>query len=222
MHGDAHAFRDQRGAEDADAGQQSGELVATNSGHHVPPTHEEPERVAHQAQQRVAGGVAMRVIDVFEAVDVDGEDGERLARDGAQGTIELPPVVQPGERIGRGQGGELLDAFVDGVVGTDPLEEASHVMAGQGDGIDHSSSGALDRLAMDDEHAGKAASGPDGEGHGRADARRCGLVATFRGALGVGHLGGRAPAGSQDAADQRGNGVRGKGPTSGCEGGGSM
>ena len=169
MHCQAHAISDQVCAENAHLGEQSRELVAADPGHHIPSAHKEPERVAHRAQQRITRGMAMGVIGGLQAVKVQGEDGERLARYGAQRPIEFAPIVQTGERIRRGQGGKFHGCFMEGVIGANPLEEATNVMAGHRDGVEHAADGTLYGLAKNGEHTDHPVVGPDREGHCAAE-----------------------------------------------------
>ena len=67
---ETHAFRDEMGAEDADLWQQRSEFVTADSRHHVPSPNQQPEGVTDDAQQRVSGPVAFRVVHFLEAVDV--------------------------------------------------------------------------------------------------------------------------------------------------------
>src|ERR1035441_8795483 len=108
--------------------------------------------------------MALSVVGFLEAVDVQGKDGERQAWDGAQGPIEFAPVLQAGERIGRRQRGEFHGRFVEGAFGANALEEATDVMAGYGDDVEHSSEGTLEGFAEDDQHAHNTPLGPDREG----------------------------------------------------------
>src|SRR2546425_6276988 len=76
-----------------------------------------PQMTPHQrrqlAEEGIAGQVAQRVVVVFEKIQVDHPQGAVApvpadAVDfGAQDLLEMPPVIQPGQRIGNGQLGEL-------------------------------------------------------------------------------------------------------------------
>ena len=131
--------------------------------------------MADRAEQRITGGMAVGVVGFLEAVDVQGEDGEGLTRDGAQGSIEFAPVLQAGQRIGRRQRRELHGRLVDRVLGANVLEEAADVMADHGHGVKHSSDGTVDGVAKDREDANDTASTTDREPHGVADTQRRGL-----------------------------------------------
>ena len=85
--------------------EDQGELVAAEPGREV----DAPaggQYVGQLAQRGVARGVAALVVDRLEAVDVDGQQAERLA--GALGAVELlveallecAAVGQPGQRVG--------------------------------------------------------------------------------------------------------------------------
>ncbi len=112
MHRSAHPFGDERSTEDANLGEECGEFVATHARHHVPAANQQAEGVTDDTEQRVSGRVAVGVVDVLEAVDVQGEHGEWESRDGTQRTVELAPILQAGERVGgceRGEFGGGLD-----------------------------------------------------------------------------------------------------------------
>ena len=58
-------------------------------------------------QDLVAGGVAVRVVEHLELVDVDHQDADRVAgpaalREQADVLVEVAPVRQPGQGVGRG------------------------------------------------------------------------------------------------------------------------
>ena len=91
-----HAFRDRLDLGVAgDAGQQERELVSTDTGDCIALAHEGAELESKVSQQFVAGGVAERVVDQLEAVDVEEHHGEALG--GAAGL---------GERHGQAVGEE--------------------------------------------------------------------------------------------------------------------
>ena len=64
------------------------------------------QRIGEAAQDLVAGAVAEDVVDAFEVVDVEHDDGNRLVRAAGvrerppQALVEGPVVVEPGQRIG--------------------------------------------------------------------------------------------------------------------------
>ena len=54
---------------------------------------------------------------------------------------------------------------MEGVLGANPLEEATNVMAGHWDGVEHSADRTVHGLAEDGEHTDHPVVGPDREGH---------------------------------------------------------
>src|SRR2546428_1624044 len=72
-----------------------------------------PQQRRQLAEEGIAGQVAQRVVVVFEKIQVDHTQRAVApvpadAVDfGAQDLLEMPPVIQPGQRIGNGQLGEL-------------------------------------------------------------------------------------------------------------------
>ena len=86
-------------------GQQDGELVAAEARDHVALAQAAAQRVGHLADQRVAGAVPERVVDVLEVVDVEQHGGAAgaVALDVVHVALELalegPPVEQAGQRI---------------------------------------------------------------------------------------------------------------------------
>ena len=69
------------------------------------------------------------VVDTLEAVDVDGADGEALARDGRQHPVELTAVAQPGEGIGGGDLGQPGHALAECHLGAAPLLDVAELSA---------------------------------------------------------------------------------------------
>ncbi len=61
----------------AGGGQQHHELVAALADHAVAGAEELREERRHRLQQHVAGGVAVAVVHLLQAVEVEGEDGHR-------------------------------------------------------------------------------------------------------------------------------------------------
>ena len=70
-----------------DAFHQHGELVATEAGHHVAGLQAGAHATTHLEEQVVANQVAYRVVDDLEAIQVDEQHREQLAR-------VFPVVVQ--------------------------------------------------------------------------------------------------------------------------------
>ncbi len=60
------------------AGLNDGELVAAEPGQHVGFAQQRFQARRHFDQQRVAGGMAERIVDLLEAIEVEQQDGERL------------------------------------------------------------------------------------------------------------------------------------------------
>src|ERR1700681_5012473 len=58
---------------------------------------------------------------------------------------------------------------MEGVLGADPLEEATNVMAGHRDGIEHSADGAFHTLAEDGKYTDDSAADSNREGHGAVE-----------------------------------------------------
>ena len=87
------------------------ELVPGEAGERVPRAHHRPQPLGHLDEDRVAGRVAVGVVDALERVDVEEEDG-----DGGPGPLgDGEGVVEPVEQQGPvGQAGEVV---VDGAVG---------------------------------------------------------------------------------------------------------
>jgi hypothetical protein len=81
------------------------ELVAADPGHGVAGSDDCLEASRQRAQDRIAGAVTADVVDVLEAVEVDGDERERLVRPACtierllDAILEQHPVRQPGERI---------------------------------------------------------------------------------------------------------------------------
>ena len=84
-------------------GQQHHELVTAVAGHHVAAAHGVAQRAGHHAQHVVALGVRVLVVDLFEPVEVDQRDGQRVVvRGGGQHghpVVQRAPVGQPGQRV---------------------------------------------------------------------------------------------------------------------------
>ena len=84
------------------------ELVAAEAGHRVGGTHDPLEPAGHLDEQVVADGVAERVVDDLEPVEVEEEHRHRTgpAPGPGQGLAQLiheqPAVGQPGQRVVQG------------------------------------------------------------------------------------------------------------------------
>jgi hypothetical protein len=88
-----------------DLGREHDELVAAHARHGVHRTQRGGEGAGHPAQERVAGRVALRVVDVLEAVEVDeqhrdGPDRAGRCRQRAVDAVdEHRSVRKPGQRV---------------------------------------------------------------------------------------------------------------------------
>ena len=94
-----------------DARQHDRELVAAQPGDDVLRAHGMPQPAGDGDEQRVADGVAERVVDDLEVVDVDEQHAERAGAGrelAAQALHEQQPVRQLGERVVVGLVVELL------------------------------------------------------------------------------------------------------------------
>jgi hypothetical protein len=81
--------------------QEGGELVAAGSSEQVASTHHLHCSFSDTYQKGVPGGVTERVIDAFQLVNIDGQDGEETASaDVSHVQFEAAPVGQSGEGIG--------------------------------------------------------------------------------------------------------------------------
>ena len=72
---------------------QDGELVAAHARDRVGLAHQGRAGARHLLQQLVAGGVAQRIVDVLEVVEVEQVAGHDLARPHARES-QLQPLVQ--------------------------------------------------------------------------------------------------------------------------------
>ena len=70
-----------------------GELVAAHAGDRVGLAHQRAQPIGDHLQELVAGGMAERVVDVLEVVEVEHVGGDHLAALGA-GERVLEPLVQ--------------------------------------------------------------------------------------------------------------------------------
>ena len=99
--------------------QQHDKLIAAQAGHGVAAADRMAETLGHQAQQLVAGLVAMQVVDVLEVVQIEKHQRGKLALARAGGlrllqTVEQQPAVgQPGQGIEKRQ---VLDLVFCGLV----------------------------------------------------------------------------------------------------------
>ena len=106
-HGLANPLPDLEGDGRAGIAEQDGELLAADPGRHVLIADGGGDRAGDRAQDLVADGVAVRVVEALEPVDVDHEHSERVARAAAAGKerrelVEVATVREAGQGIGRG------------------------------------------------------------------------------------------------------------------------
>ena len=94
--------------------EQHGELLPAVAGNRVVPAGDVAEHVGDPAQGDVPGRVAEGIVVRLEVVHVQQHQRERRFLAGGQGELSLqlleepPPVLQPGQLVGRGQGPQLL------------------------------------------------------------------------------------------------------------------
>src|ERR1017187_3249007 len=84
---------------------QYDKLIAANARHSVAGANLSLQTLAELLEQRIAGGVAQRVVDGFEVVDVQIQDRELLALACGTLTRELQAVVQ---KVPVRQAGQLV------------------------------------------------------------------------------------------------------------------
>jgi hypothetical protein len=102
------------------AGEQQGELVATEARRHPAAVSRPGKAGGHLDQQLVPGCVAMDVVDLLEVVEVDDQQGDGVlggvgggVKGGGQPLEEERPVGQAGELVVVGAVGQLgVDAAV--------------------------------------------------------------------------------------------------------------
>ena len=89
------------------------EFITTDAGHQVVGAHGGCQPLGQAAQHRVAGVMAMQVVDRLEAVQVDQVDGMGVAgvaagqqRLGCR--LQAAAVEQAGQRVGLGDGGQQV------------------------------------------------------------------------------------------------------------------
>jgi hypothetical protein len=91
-----------------------GELIAAKTADKIRLAYALPEPRRNLGQERIAGGVPERVVDVLEAIEIEGEHGHQMAvasrpRHGAfEMLVKLQPVRQVGQRVVHGQVADLV------------------------------------------------------------------------------------------------------------------
>src|SRR5207302_6417617 len=119
-------FADHGGAVDVAVGEDDDELLAAPAAHDVFDPGGAGDAPGDLPQDGVAGVVAERVVDGLEVVDVDDRYRQVVVvAFGAGGVggelfVEVPPVGQPGERVGAG------DAVEFGVAGPEVVLQLLH------------------------------------------------------------------------------------------------
>ena len=141
-----------------DVGDEHEELIASEPGHDVGRAHGVAEPVGDDAQELVAGRVAVAVVHELEVVEVDEEDGDRLlAAPGARDRLlevllEEEAVGQVGERVVIGEvgepglrGGQLVGgAAAVGHVGRDAVNEAAAILCPRPGALPHPAGDAVE------------------------------------------------------------------------------
>ena len=100
------------GGEVVGALEEDGELVAADPAEQVAGAEDAGPAAGDLGEQPVAGLVAVAVVHVLEAVEIEQDDAERPARAprAAEGLVERPvpgaPVREPGQLVDRGELGE--------------------------------------------------------------------------------------------------------------------
>ena len=104
---------------------QHHELVAAEAGDDVGAAHGRAQAVGGHAQQLVAAGMAQRVVDLLELVEVDEVDGERPAAAQADhGSVHLVAEQRAVRQAGEGiVAGELVDLGLGHAPVGDVLEQ---------------------------------------------------------------------------------------------------
>ena len=87
--------------------QEHDELLATEAGRHVVVADRPDDGAGHGLEHLVACGMAIGVVEDLEAVDVDHQHADRVLGTTAPGQqaaelVEVAPVGQPGQGVGRG------------------------------------------------------------------------------------------------------------------------
>ena len=104
--GPSHAFADLQGDIRGGIPEQHGELLPAVASRHVLVADAARDRVSHRLEDLVAGHVAEAVVEPLEVVDVDHQHADGIVRAPAMSEqpaelVEVAPVRQPGQRVGR-------------------------------------------------------------------------------------------------------------------------
>ena len=106
LHGDANVLGDRDRTGQVGLGEHDGKLLAAVARHDIACPHRRfGDRLCDLLQARVAREVTVAIVELFEVVDVDHHDRERLRVSRAappfvrDREVEAPPVPDLGERI---------------------------------------------------------------------------------------------------------------------------
>ncbi len=130
---------------------QDGELVAAEAGHGVRLAHAGAQALGYVPEHRIAGGVAQRVVDALEPVQVEAHDSKRqaaaeLRNGGLQPFVEREAVRQTRERVMPGQIDDPLVAaslFGDVLVGYYPTAVRQRLVRH----VEHTAGRQVERVA---------------------------------------------------------------------------
>jgi hypothetical protein len=134
-----------------DVSLQDGKLIAAQPGDRIEVAHAIAQASGHGAQQRIAGPVTKRIVDAFEVIEVEAENGMLFAAaDAGEGLAHLlvkrHPIGQIGKRVVARHVPDLglgLGALGDVLMGGDP-SAARHRLVDQ---RNDAAVGRLDDLA---------------------------------------------------------------------------
>ena len=105
-----------RRAAGIDIPQQHAELVAAKPRHHVGGAHLAAQRGGHRLEQRIAGGMAVPVVDAFKTVEIDhhqsgiGAVALHISERARQFALEASAIENIQQRIDIGAGFKLGDS----------------------------------------------------------------------------------------------------------------
>ena len=78
----------------ADTADQAGELVATHAADHILRANHTAKASTNDAQQLVAGGLAMRVVDLLESVQIEKHHRQHAPRLASRGQLPVDTIAQ--------------------------------------------------------------------------------------------------------------------------------